>query len=271
MINRIKETASFLSKNLKAMPEIGIILGSGLGDFANQIEVENIFKYEDILNFPVSTVAGHKGQLIFGTLEGKHVVAMQGRFHYYEGYSMQEVVFPVRVMKVMGVKYLFVSNAAGGINLNFNQGDLMIIADHINYFPEHPLRGKNLDQFGVRFPDMSKVYNPQMIKQAEKTASENNIKLQKGVYIGTSGPTLETLAEYNMFRIWGADAVGMSTVPEVIAAHHAGIKCFGISVITNVSKLERPKDETTHDEVQDVAGTAQEKMTTIFKKLIKGL
>jgi len=269
MYTKFKETAEFLKSKIKHQPEIGIILGSGLGGLGNNIKDPVIIKYEDIPNFPVSTVEGHSGQLVFGELGGKQVVAMKGRFHFYEGYGMKEVTFPVRVMRFLGADKLIVSNAAGGMNPEFKQGDLMIITDHINNFPEHPLRGKNFKELGVRFPDMSHVYNRDFIKIAEEIANENGIKLQKGIYIGSSGPTLETPAEYKLFRIFGADATGMSTVPEVIVAHHQGMKIFGMSVITNVSKKENPEEETTHEEVQDVAGTVEPKMTLIIEGLIE--
>ncbi len=269
MLEKIKETADFLKSKINMQPEVAIILGSGLGGLGNKIENATKIKYQDIPNFPVSTVEGHSGQLVFGKLAGKNVVAMQGRFHYYEGYGMKEVTFPVRVMYFLGVKNLIVSNAAGGMNPKFKQGDLMIITDHINNFPEHPLRGKNLDELGVRFPDMSKVYNAEYVKIAEEIAKENGINVQKGVYIGSSGPTLETPAEYKLFRIFGADATGMSTVPEVIVAHHQGMKIFGMSVITNVSEPENPDEETTHEEVQDVAGQVEPKMTKIIEGLIE--
>lgn len=268
MTKKFEQTASFIKSKIKDEPDIGIILGSGLGNLAEKIENKVVIPYSEIPYFPVSTVEGHSGNLIFGKFGSKKIVAMQGRFHYYEGYKMSEVTFPVRVLHFLGVTSLIVSNAAGGINPNFKQGDLMIITDHINFFPEHPLRGKNIDELGVRFPDMSKVYNPEYIQIAEKIAIENNIKIQKGVYIGSSGPTLETKSEYKMFSIFGADATGMSTVPEVIVAHHQGMKVFGISVITNESKPEDPNQETTHQEVQDVAGSVEPKMTTIITELI---
>jgi len=269
MIELIKKTADFIKSKISITPKIGIILGSGLGGLGNKVENQIAIAYKDIPNFPVSTVEGHSGKLIFGQLGGKDVVAMQGRFHYYEGYGMQQVTFPVRVMKMLGVEYLIVSNAAGGLNPKFKVGDLMLITDHINYFPENPLRGKNLEEFGPRFPDMSKVYNPDLLKLAEKIANENNIKVQKGIYIGSTGPTLETKAEYRLFRSFGADSTGMSTVPEVIVAHHQGMKCFGMSVITNVSEPENPEEETTHEEVQNVAGTVEPLMTKIITKLIE--
>jgi purine-nucleoside phosphorylase len=269
MLNKYKETADFINLKIKHQPEIGIILGSGLGGLGNKIKNPIFIKYSDIPNFPVSTVEGHSGQLIFGELGGKQVVAMQGRFHYYEGYDMKFVTFPVRVMKFLGADKLIVSNAAGGMNPKFRQGDLMIINDHINNFPEHPLRGKNIDELGVRFPDMSKVYHAEYIRIAEEIAKANNISIHQGIYIGSSGPTLETPAEYRLFRTFGADATGMSTVPEVIVAHHQGMKIFGMSVITNESVRENPDEITTHEEVQDVAGLVEPKMTKIIVGLIE--
>ncbi|MBN2892955.1 MAG: purine-nucleoside phosphorylase [Bacteroidales bacterium] len=268
MLEKFNQTADFIKSKIKIEPEVGIILGSGLGGLADRIENKFVLPYAEIPNFPVSTVEGHSGNLIFGKLGNKNVVAMQGRFHFYEGYGMKEVTFPVRVLHFLGVKNLIVSNAAGGLNPHFRQGDLMIITDHINFFPEHPLRGKNLKELGVRFPDMSKVYYPEFVKIAEEIAKENGISIQKGVYIGSSGPTLETKAEYRMFRIYEADATGMSTVPEVIVAHHQGMKVFGMSVITNVSEPVDPNQETTHEEVQDVAGTVEPQMTKIITELI---
>lgn len=271
MTKEFAKTAEFILQGLDYKPLVGIILGSGLGGLADKIEVDKVIEYKDIPGFPVSTVEGHKGQLIIGTLGGKKVVAMQGRFHYYEGYNMAQLTFPVRVMKLMGVQYLFVSNASGGINPQFNVGDIMIIRDHINNFPENPLRGKNYDELGPRFPDMSKTYDRELIQRACKIAEAHNVKLREGVYIGSPGPTLETPAEYKMFRIWGADCTGMSTVPEVIVAHHMGIKVFGLSVITNTDKPADPNGETTHAEVQDVAGRVEPQMTTIITELLKEL
>jgi purine-nucleoside phosphorylase len=268
MMEKFMETADFIKAKIKSLPEVGIILGSGLGNLGNKIEAEVKIPYEQIPNFPVSTVEGHSGQLVIGKLGGKQVVAMQGRFHYYEGYNMQQVTFPVRVMKFLGVKVLIVSNAAGGLNPAFNAGDMMIIKDQINFFPENPLRGKNLDKLGPRFPDMSKPYAPRLINLALDIAKANNIAVQQGVYVGSTGPTLETPAEYRMFRILGADATGMSTVPEVIVANHMGLEVFGMSVITNVDKPADPDKGTTHDEVQDVAGSVEPFMTKIITELI---
>lgn len=271
MFEKIKTTAQFLKEKTQFTPEVGIILGSGLGGLVKAIDVKHSFDYSEVPNFPVSTVEGHDGKLIFGLLGGKNVVAMQGRFHYYEGYPMQEVTFPVRVMKLLGVKTVFLSNAAGGLNPAFEVGDLMIIRDHINFFPESPLRGKNIDELGTRFPEMSQTYNPELIARAKKIARDNKIKFQSGVYIGSPGPTLETPAEYNMFRLLGADATGMSTVPEVIVARHAGMECFGISVITNLAKPADTDKPTSHEEVQNVAQVAERNMTVVFTEMIKSL
>lgn len=265
MLEKIKKTADFLKERMHTQPETAIILGTGLGSLANEITEKYEIKYEEIPNFPVSTVEGHSGKLIFGKLGNKDIMAMQGRFHYYEGYSMQEVTFPVRVMKELGIKTLFVSNASGGTNPAFEIGDLMIITDHINYFPEHPLRGKNL--YGDRFPDMSEAYSKELIQKALQIAKGKGIKVQQGVYVGTQGPTFETPAEYKLFRIFGADAVGMSTVPEVIVANHCKIKVFGISVITDLG-VEGKIVEVSHEEVQIAADAAQPKMTTIMRELI---
>lgn len=270
MLNKIKETAKFLSDKVNGEYEIGIILGTGLGNLANEIEAEFTFPYEEIPNFPVSTVEGHSGQLIFGTLGGKKVVALKGRFHYYEGYSMNEVVFPVRVMKFLGMKRLFVSNASGGVNPDFEIGEIMIINDHINMFGDNPLMGPNLDELGPRFPDMSEPYDKKMIAKAKEIAAANNIKVAEGVYAGLSGPTLETPAEYKYVRIIGSDAVGMSTVPEVIAARHMGIPCFGFSIVTDLG-VPGKIIEMTHEIVQQVAQKAEPKMTLIIKELIKTL
>ena len=247
-------------------PETAIILGSGLGKLVDEITDKYEINYTDIPHFPVSTVEGHSGKLIFGKLGDKDIMAMQGRFHFYEGYSMKEVTFPVRVMRELGIKTLFVSNAAGGMNPDFEIGDLMIITDHINFFPEHPLRGKNIE-YGPRFPDMSEAYNKELIRKANEIAAEKGIKVQHGIYIGTQGPTYETPAEYKMFRILGADAVGMSTVPEVIVANHCGIQVFGISVITDLG-IEGKIVEVSHEDVQKAADQAQPLMTTIMRELI---
>ena len=266
MLERIQETAEFLRSKMHTNPETAIILGTGLGSLVGEITEKYEISYQDIPHFPVSTVEGHSGKLIFGKLGNKDIMAMQGRFHFYEGYSMKEVTFPIRVMKDLGIQTLFVSNAAGGMNPNFEIGDLMIITDHINFFPEHPLRGKNIP-YGPRFPDMSEAYNKDLIQKADKIAEEKGIKVQHGIYLGTQGPTFETPAEYKMFHILGADAVGMSTVPEVIVANHCGIKVFGVSVITDLG-VEGKIVEVTHEEVQKAADEAQPRMTTIMRELI---
>ena len=266
MLEKIQETAAFLKDKMHTRPETAIILGTGLGSLVNEITDKYEISYETIPNFPVSTVEGHSGKLIFGKLGNKDILAMQGRFHFYEGYAMTEVTFPIRVMRELGINTLFVSNAAGGMNPDFEIGDLMIITDHINFFPEHPLRGKNI-AYGPRFPDMSEAYNKELIRKADKIAAEKGIKIQHGIYIGTQGPTYETPAEYKMFRILGADAVGMSTVPEVIVANHCGIQVFGMSVITDLG-VEGKIVEVTHEEVQKAADQAQPLMTTIMRELI---
>ena len=266
MLERIQETAAFLKDKMHTRPETAIILGTGLGSLVNEIEDKYEISYETIPHFPVSTVEGHSGKLIFGKLGKKDILAMQGRFHFYEGYAMTEVTFPIRVMRELGIKTLFVSNAAGGMNPDFEIGDLMIITDHINFFPEHPLRGKNIP-YGPRFPDMSEAYNKELIRKADEIAAEKGIKVQHGIYIGTQGPTYETPTEYKMFRILGADAVGMSTVPEVIVANHCGIRVFGMSVITDLG-VEGKIVEVTHEEVQKAADKAQPLMTTIMRELI---
>ena len=266
MLEKIQETADFLKNKMYTHPETAIILGTGLGSLVHEITDKYEISYEAIPNFPVSTVEGHSGKLIFGKLGDKDIMAMQGRFHFYEGYAMKEVTFPIRVMRELGIKTLFVSNAAGGMNPSFEIGDLMIITDHINFFPEHPLRGKNIP-YGPRFPDMSEAYNKELIRKADEIANEKGIKVQHGIYIGTQGPTYETPAEYKMFRILGADAVGMSTVPEVIVANHCGIQVFGISVITDLG-VEGKIVEVTHEDVQKAADAAQPLMTTIMRELI---
>ena len=266
MLETIKHTAEFIREQINDSPEVGIILGTGLGGLVKEIDVKNKISYSDIPNFPVSTVEGHSGSLIFGKLGGKNVIAMQGRFHYYEGYTIQQAVFPVRVMKYLGIKYLFVSNASGGTNPDFEVGDLMIISDHINLIP-NPLVGKHNPEFGVRFPDMGDAYNKELRQKAKTIANNLNIKLQEGVYVATTGPTYETPAEYKYFRIIGGDAVGMSTAPEIIVARQMKIPCFAMSIITDLG-VEGKIVEITHEEVQKVAALAETKMTKIFKQLI---
>jgi len=267
MSAKIIETSNFIRNHFGDIPEIGIILGSGLGNLGENIENQKLIPYSDIPNFPVSTVKGHKGQLISGTFGGKKVIALQGRFHFYEGYSMSEVTFPVRVFKELGVKLLIVSNAAGGMNPEFNIGDIMIINDHINLFPTNPLMGKNDDSLGPRFPEMSEPYDLNIIQKAEEIAKKINIHVQKGVYVGVSGPCFETPAEYRAFRILGGDAVGMSTVPEVIAARHGGLPCFACSVITDLGGGEIA-EKVSHEDVIKAATAAEPKLTALIRQLL---
>ena len=267
MLEKIKQTADYLRGRAGELPKIGIILGTGLGTLVDHIENAIYIPYSEIPNFPVSTVQGHKGNLIFGDMGGRRVMAMQGRFHYYEGYDMKAVTFPVRVFKALGVETLFVSNAAGGMNKEFKVGDVMIITDHINLFPENPLRGKNHDELGPRFPAMTEAYDKKLVALADQIGTEKSLRLMHGVYIGTPGPTFETPAEYEYFRIIGGDAVGMSTVPEVIVANHAGMRVFGLSVITDLGG----KDITevpTHEEVQKAAIKAQPTVEAIVKEMV---
>lgn len=269
MLTKINETADFLRSRVNGeMPRLAIILGTGLGALVDYIEDKQFIPYTEIPNFPVSTVEGHSGNLIFGTLGGKRVIAMQGRFHYYEGYDMKQVTFPVRVFKALGVDTLFVSNAAGGMNKDFRVGDVMVITDHINLFPENPLRGKNFNELGPRFPAMTEAYDHELIRIADGIAADKGIRLKHGVYVGTPGPTFETPAEYEYFRIIGGDAVGMSTVPEVIVARHGDMRVFGVSVITDLGG----KDITevpTHEEVQLAAQKAQPNVVAIISELVK--
>lgn len=267
MLEQIKETTDYLRKHFSPNTRTGIILGTGLGGLVNEIDIRDTAAYVDIPNFPVSTVEGHEGRLIFGSISGTEIIAMQGRFHYYEGYSMQQVTFPVRVMQALGITNLFVSNASGGLNPDFNVGDIMVITDHINMFGDNPLIGKNINEFGPRFPDMSEPYSRTLTNRAFEIAKKYGIELRKGVYVGTAGPTFETPAEYKFFRVIGGDAVGMSTVPEVIVARHAGITCFGISIITD-SGVPGQIVEISHEEVQEVAAKAEPKMTKIIAELV---
>lgn len=268
MLEKIKQTADFLRQRAGEMPKLAIILGTGLGNLVDHIENKQYISYSDIPNFPISTVEGHSGNLIFGTMGGKRVMAMQGRFHYYEGYDMKTVTFPVRVFKELGVETLFVSNAAGGMNKEFKVGDVMVITDHINLFPENPLRGKNYEELGSRFPAMTEPYDKQLIALADSIAAEKNIRIMHGVYVGTPGPTFETPAEYEYFRIIGGDAVGMSTVPEVIVARHASMRVFGISVITDLGGKDIT-DVPTHEEVQKAAVKAQPTVEAVVKAMVE--
>jgi purine-nucleoside phosphorylase len=267
MWNLVQETVSFIKEKTNFTPEYGVILGSGLGSFTDDIQIEFTLPYGEIPNFPVSTVQGHKGALVFGTIGNKKVVAMQGRFHYYEGYSMQEVTFPVRVMKYLGVEKLIVSNASGGVNPIYKVGDIVIIKDHINMMPEHPLRGKNDERFGPRFVNMSEPYSKKMILKSKELALKLNIEVKEGIYLGLQGPTFETLSEYRMVKNLGADCVGMSTVPEVIVARHMDMECFGLSVITDIGD-EDNIETVSHDEVLEAAKKAEPKVRSLIKELI---
>ncbi|MDD2602569.1 MAG: purine-nucleoside phosphorylase [Prevotella sp.] len=266
MYEKIQETASWLRERMTTNPRTAIILGTGLGQLASEITDAYEFSYKDIPNFPVSTVEGHAGKLIFGKLGGKDIMAMEGRFHFYEGYSMKEVTFPERVMYELGIDTLFVSNAAGGMNPDFKIGDLMIINDHLNLFPEHPLHGPNFPT-GPRFPDMHEPYDHNLIALADEIAKEKGIEVKHGTYVGVQGPTFETPSEYRMYHLLGGDSVGMSTVPEVIVACHCGIKVFGISIITDLGGFDVPV-KVSHEEVQEAANAAQPKMTVIMREMI---
>lgn len=261
-------TKSIREKTNNFIPQVGIILGTGLGGLVKEISVEFAIPYSEVPNFPVSTVQGHSGKLIFGELGGKKVIAMQGRFHYYEGYTMQQVTFPVRVMKALGIKTLVVSNASGGMNPKFEVGEIMIINDHINLFPTNPLIGKNIDELGPRFPDMSEAYKKTYVALAKEVAKDNNIKVSEGVYAGLSGPCFETPAEYRYLWRTGADVVGMSTVPEVIVAKHAGLDCFGISIVTDLG-VEGQVLNVSHEEVQHIAKEQEPKMSLIVREFVK--
>jgi len=270
MITRINEAVTYIRRFYSPLPAVGIVLGSGLGSFTAEIAVECEIPYEDIPHFPLSTVEGHTGKLIFGEMSGKKVVAMAGRFHYYEGYTTEEVVFPIRVMKFLGISTLLISNAAGGMNSEFKVGDLMVITDHISLFAVNPLVGKNTDEFGPRFPDMSEPYKKILIAKAKSIAAEEKIEVKEGVYFGVTGPTFETRAEYKMIRLLGGDAVGMSTVQEEIAANHMGLPVFAMSVITDIG-IREEENRITHEDVLHAAKEAEPKVTTIFRKLIASL
>ncbi|MBQ4278776.1 MAG: purine-nucleoside phosphorylase [Rikenellaceae bacterium] len=267
MLSQIRNTASFIRSEAPFVPEAGIILGTGLGGLVDEMEVRVAIDYKDIPDFPVSTVAGHRGRLIFGLLGGRRVVAMQGRFHYYEGYTMQQVVFPVRVLRELGIRRLLVSNAAGGINPDFHTGDVMVITDHINLLP-NPLIGPNIDELGPRFPDMSEPYSRELIALAHKVADERGIPLREGCYVGLTGPSYETQREYGFYRTIGGDAVGMSTTPEVIAARHMNIPVFAVSVITNMGLAGL---RSTHEEVQAEGIKAGRRMNSLFAGLLEAL
>ena len=266
MWQKIQETTNFIKNKITSLPDIGIILGTGLGGLVDEINITTSIEYQDIPNFPTSTVEGHSGKLIFGDLGNKRVIVMQGRFHFYEGYDIKDITLPVRVMKLLGINQLIVSNASGGVNPEYEIGDLMVIKDHINLIP-NPLIGENINHLGPRFPDMSEPYCKKMIKLIDSISLKNNIKIHKGVYVGVTGPTLETPAEYFYFRNIGGDTVGMSTVPEVIIARHMNIPCFAISVITDLGVPGKIK-KVTHEDVQEVAEVAEPKLSLLIKNLI---
>jgi purine-nucleoside phosphorylase len=269
MYNKIQTTAAYLRSKINDLPETGIILGTGLGGLATKIDIHTTLEYSEIPGFPVSTVEGHCGRLIFGRLNSKNVVAMQGRFHYYEGYTMSEITFPVRVLNALGIRRLFVSNASGGLNPSYHVGTLMIITDHINLLP-NPLIGANDERLGPRFPDMSQPYDPSLMALALKVAERQSIHLEQGVYVGTAGPTFETPAEYRYFRTIGGDAIGMSTVPEVIVARHAGLPVFGISVVTDMG-VEGRIVEVSHTDVQREGAKAETLMTALIAGMLQEL
>ena len=269
-LKQFNDTVKFLKKQYKQIPTVGIVLGSGLGNFINEIAIEKEVAYEDIPDFPVSTVEGHRGKLIFGKLSGKTVVAMAGRFHFYEGYKAQDIVFPIRIMKLLGVETLLLSNAAGGVNPSYNVGDIMIIKDHISQFTPNPLIGKNIIEFGPRFPDMSEPYKKHLIQKAKAIALAHNFEVKEGVYLVVTGPTFETRAEYKMIHVLGADVVGMSTVQESIVANHAGMEVFAMSVVTDVG-IREEQNIITHEEVLQAAKLAEPKLATIFKELVAAI
>lgn len=270
MLEKIFETVDFIkSKTNGFEPEIGIVLGSGLGGLVNVMDVQYTIPFAEVPNFPISTVKGHKGQLVFGIISGRRVVAMQGRFHYYEGYSTSLITFPIRVIKYLGAKLLVLSNASGGINPSFRVSDIMFITDHINLLP-NPLIGNNDERIGTRFPDMSDAYDHRLIVLADDVAKKLDIHIQHGVYVADSGPSYETPAEYRYYRIIGGDCVGMSTVPEVIVARHCGLTVFAVSVITDLGGQEIPV-EVTHEEVLNAANVAEPKMTAIIQEMFKRL
>jgi purine-nucleoside phosphorylase len=269
MLTKLQNTTDFLKEKGIIEPEIGIVLGTGLGKLAEEIDIDISIEYDHIPDFPVSTVESHHGKLIYGDLEGKKVLAMQGRFHYYEGYTLQEITFPIRVLKLLGIKYLLLSNAAGAMNLNFTKGSLMLIDDHISFLPGNPLRGLNYEELGPRFPDMSQPYSPELNALFEKVATEENITLNKGIYVAVMGPNLETRAEYRMLANY-ADAVGMSTVPEVIVANHMNLPCAAVSVLTDECDPENLK-ATGLQEILAVAARAELDLIRLFKAVIRKL
>lgn len=267
MLKSIQEAKRYIEQTARQQVKTAIVLGSGLNGFVHHMEERCSIPYAAIPHFPVSTVAGHAGNLVFGSLNGKGIMAMQGRFHYYEGYSMQQVTFPIRVMKALGVETVILSNASGGVNPDYRIGDLMLLRDHINFFPEHPLHGKNEDSLGPRFPNMGEVYDAALLDKAEAAAKAHGLRYHRGVYIGVQGPSLETPAEYRMYRMFGADSVGMSTVPEAIVCRHAGMKCLGISVITNVFNPQQPNTDT-HEDILAAGSRMEEQLIAVVKDII---
>lgn len=270
LLRDIKETVRFLRKQYKEKPQVGIVLGSGLGNFASQIRVEKEVPYGDIPHFPLSTVKGHSGKLIFGKLGEKTVVAMGGRFHFYEGYSPEEVVFPIRVMKFLGIETLLLSNAAGAVNPSFKVGDVMIIKDHISFFTPNPLIGKNIEELGPRFPDMSEPYKKTLIQKAKDIAARNGFDIKEGVYVGVTGPTFETRAEYKLIHVAGGDVVGMSTVQEAITAGHMGLPVFAVSIVTDIG-IREDDNIITHEEVLQAAKEAEPKLALLFNELVASI
>jgi len=270
LMNQLTETVNYIKSRVNVSAKVGIVLGSGLGNLSEVIEVEEAISYSDIPNFPTSTVKGHGGKLLFGKLGGASVICMSGRFHFYEGYSAQQVVFPVRVMKMLGVETLLLSNAAGGVNVNYKVGDLMIINDHISFFTTNPLIGKNMEELGTRFPDMSEPYCKELITKAVAIANANNIQVHQGIYTAVTGPTFETHAEYRLIKVIGSDVVGMSTVQENIAAIHCGMKVFAVSVVTDLG-IREDDNIITHEEVLQAAKEAEPKLTTLFTELVKAV
>ena len=272
MLRKIRQTTEFLKPRLRTTPDVGIVLGSGLGSLCDDLKDPEVIPYRTIPNFPVSTVAGHAGNLIAGWMGGRYVLVMQGRFHFYEGYTMKEVTFPIRVMKELGVATVILSNAAGGVNPDFHVGDIMLIRDHINLFPEHPLHGPNEETLGVRFPDMSAAYTPRLLALAREEARRGHMTLREGVYVGNQGPSFETPAEYRFFRVIGGDAVGMSTVPEAIVAAHAGMQILAFSVITNIGIPADPENQqpvsNNHDDVQDAAAHAGPQLVSLIRQML---
>lgn len=269
LLEKLEETSNYIREKVSLQPKIGIILGTGLGNLANEIEVEHVFPYDSLPHFLESTIMGHEGNLIIGHLSGKPVVAMQGRYHYYEGYSMQEISFPVRVMNYLGIEKLIISNSSGGVNPDFNAGDLMAVRDHINFQPDNPLRGQNYDELGPRFPDLSNSYNQELTDRALSIAREENITCHEGVYVGVMGPSLETPAEYKMFHQIGGDVIGMSTVPEVLVARHQGVEVAVLSVVANMGYPPEKAGKTSHEEVVQMANQVEPKLTKVVMRLVE--